>query len=192
MARQWPCALSGSPAIPTHRRAAIGNERTRLGHGTRGVRSGRFVVLSAALVLSLVGVHRVPNQVVSSLHAQTIARVAPLARVAIDVDRPGALIPPDFDGLSMEYPAVGAYLGTTTAYPNTVFRCLLSNLGRGSLRIGGDSQDTSCWNPTGRRSRRGCLFNVGPSLPRVIFSTVAATHWRALVGLNLALNGPSA
>jgi hypothetical protein len=91
----------------------------------------------------------------------------------------------------MEYPAVSAYLGATMAYPNTVFRRLLSNLGRGSVRIGGDSQDTSCWNPTGRRSRRACLFNVGPSLPRVIFSTVAATHWRALVGLNLARNDPS-
>jgi hypothetical protein len=91
----------------------------------------------------------------------------------------------------MEYAAVGAYLGATPAYPNTVFRRLLSNLGRGSLRIGGDSQDTSCWNPTGRRSRRRCLFNVGPRLPRVIFSTVAATRWRALVGLNLALNNPS-
>jgi hypothetical protein len=156
-----------------------------LGHGPRGVRSGRSVVLSAALVLVLVGVYRAPNRIGSS------AREAPLARVAIDVARPGALIPPDFDGLSMEYPAVGAYLGATAAYPNIVLRRLLSNLGRGSLRIGGDSQDTSCWNPTGRRSRRGCLFNVGPSLPRVIFSTVAATHWRALVGLNLALNNPS-
>jgi hypothetical protein len=157
----------------------------RLGHGPRGVRSGRSVVLSAALILVLVGVYRAPHRIGSS------AREAPLARVAIDVDRPGALIPPDFDGLSMEYPAVGAYLGATTAYPNTVFRRLLSNLGRGSLRIGGDSQDTSCWNPAGRRSRRGCLFTFGPSLPRVIFSTVAATHWRALVGLNLALNDPS-
>jgi hypothetical protein len=143
------------------------------------------VVLSAALVLVLVGIYRAPNRIGPS------GREAPLARVAIDVDRPGALIPPDFDGLSIEYPAIGAYLGATTAYPNTVFRRLLSNLGRGSLRIGGDSQDTSCWLPTGRRSRRGCLFNVGPSLPRVIFSTIAATHWRALVGLNLARNDPS-
>jgi hypothetical protein len=142
-------------------------------------------VLSATLVLVLVGVYHAPDRIGPS------AREAPLARVAIDVDRPGALIPPDFDGLSMEYPAVGAYLGATPAYANTVFRRLLSNLGQGSLRIGGDSQDTSCWNPTGGRSRRGCLFNVGPSLPRVIFSTVAATHWRALVGLNLARNDPS-
>ena len=108
----------------------------------RGVTSVACVVLSAALVLVLAGVYGAPNRIGPP------ARDTPLARVAIDVDRPGALIPPDFDGLSMEYPAVSAYLGATTAYPNTVFRRLLSNLGRGSLRIGGDSQDTSCWNPT--------------------------------------------
>jgi hypothetical protein len=76
------------------------------------------VVLSAALVLVLVGVYRAPDRIGPS------AREAPLARVALDVDRPGTLIPPDFDGLSMVYPAVGAYLGATTAYPNTVFRRL--------------------------------------------------------------------
>jgi hypothetical protein len=53
------------------------------------------VVLSAALVLVLVGIYRAPNRIGPS------GREAPLARVAIDVDRPGALIPPDFDGLSM-------------------------------------------------------------------------------------------
>jgi hypothetical protein len=141
----------------------------RRGHGPRGVSSGHslaqpwpLVVLSATLALALGGVYHAPGRLGSSAHE------APLARVAIDVDRPGALIPPDLDGLSMEYPAVGAYLGATPAYPNAVFRRLLSNLGQGSLRIGGDSQDTSCWNATGRRSRKGCLFNVGPSLPRVI------------------------
>src|SRR2546423_14447044 len=99
----------------------------RLGHGPRGVSRGHSVVLSAALVLVLVGVYRAPHRIGSS------ARQAPLPRAAIDVDRPGALIPPAFDGLSMEYPAVGAYLGATTADPNTVFRPLLCHLWRRAL-----------------------------------------------------------
>ncbi len=117
---------------------------------------------------------------------------APLARIVVTLDKPGALIPSDFTGLSIEYPAVGAYLGVTPLYPNTVFRRLLTNLGPGSLRIGGDSQDTSCWRPTGDSDRTGCAFTINASLPQVVFSTAAATGWRALLGINLAMNDPSA
>jgi hypothetical protein len=58
----------------------------RLGHGPRVVRSGRSVLLSTALALALVTVYRAPDRIGSS------AREAPLARVAIDVARPGTLI----------------------------------------------------------------------------------------------------
>ncbi len=125
-------------------------------------------------------------------HAAVGVVKAPLARIVVTLDKPGALIPSDFMGLSIEYPAVGAYLGVTPLARNTVFQRLLTNLGSGSLRIGGDSQDTSCWNPTGGSSRTRCAFTINASLPRVVFSTAAATGWRALLGINLALNDPSA
>src|SRR5918911_402714 len=74
-----------------------------------------LVVLSAGFVLPFVGTHHVPNQVVSSV------REAPLARVALDADRPGARLPPDCDGLSMQYPAVGVYLGRRRPTPTPCF-----------------------------------------------------------------------
>src|SRR5205085_11981894 len=97
------CASSGSLKTRIRRRA---DRKAEVGRRKR-VRSApvfrlapsaspnraHSVVLSAALVLALVGVYRAPNRIGSS------AREAPLARVAIEVDRPGALIPPDCDGL---------------------------------------------------------------------------------------------
>lgn len=127
------------------------------------------------------------NDHAGSSHAET-----PLARIAVTLDRLGTRIPSDFMGLSIEYPAVDAYLGATPASPNTVFRQLLTNLGSGSLRIGGDSQDTSCWSPIGGHDRTGCAFKITASLPRVVLSTAAATGWRALIGVNLAVSNPSA
>ncbi len=142
-----------------------------------------------ALCSSLLGVQGVGA---ANYHAQPRDVRAPLARIVVAPDKPGALIPSDFTGLSIEYPAVGAYLGTDPAYPNTIFRRLLTNLGLGSLRIGGDSQDTSCWSPPNSSDRTGCAFTITPSLPRVVFSTATATGWRALMGINLAINDPSA
>lgn len=151
--------------------------------------SGWIYCRRAALCGSLLGTPcagLVDHQGVPS-HAGT-----PLARIVVTLDKPGSLIPSDFTGLSIEYPAIGAYLGTDPAYPNTIFRRLLTNLGPGSLRIGGDSQDTSCWRPTGGSGRTGCAFTINASLPQVVFSTAAATGWRALMGINLSMNDPSA
>jgi len=121
----------------------------------------------------------------------TMSMTQPLARVMV-VDRLGAPIPDDFDGLSMEYPAVPAYLGETTSSPNRAVRQLLANLGAGSLRIGGDSEDTSCWGVSSPSHARGCAFTITPSLLRVLFSTAAAVHWSVIVGLNLARADPAA
>ncbi len=141
------------------------------------------------LCSSLLGVQGVgaANDHVRSSYAET-----PLARIAVALDRPGTRIPSDFMGLSIEYPAVAAYLGVTPASPNTVFRHLLTNLGSGSLRVGGDSQDTSCWRPIGGHDSPECAFKITASLPQVVLSTAAATGWRALIGVNLAVNNPSA
>lgn len=115
----------------------------------------------------------------------------PLARVIV-ADQLGARVPLDFDGISIEYPAVPAYLGETPGRPNAVFRRLIENLGRGSLRVGGDSQDTSCWSAASGIQRPGCAFTITPTLLRLLFSTAAVTHWRAIVGLNLAADDPTA
>lgn len=134
----------------------------------------------------------VPALGLAPRQAPPAAASLPLAYLTVTLDKPGRPIPSDFTGLSMEYPAVGAYLGVTPKFPNMVFQRLLTNLGPGSLRIGGDSQDTACWRPSGRSSRSGCAFTISPALPRVVFATMAAAGWRALLGLNLALNDPVA
>lgn len=146
----------------------------------------RVVLYSSLLGVQGVGVAN------GQVRAGYIYAKTPLAQIAVMLDRLGTRIPSDFMGLSIEYPAVKAYLGATPAYPNAVFRRLLTNLGAGSLRIGGDSQDTSCWNTRSGHDRTGCAFTITPSLPAVAFSTAAATNWRVIMGINLAISNPSA
>jgi len=155
--------------------------------GTLRPNRRRPIILTVLLILPLICAHTSLTSD-SSTPARASA-AAPLARISIDLAAPQRLIPRDFQGLSTDYPAVQAYIGASPAAPNTVFRQLLKNLGHGSLRLGGDTQDTSCWGAV-RGSPRTCMFRFGPSLPRSVFTAAVAAHWTVIMGLNLGLNDP--
>jgi len=115
---------------------------------------------------------------------------APLAEVRVDASAGGPTVPRDFLGVSLEYDLVPAYLGTDAA-PNLVYRQLLANLGAGTMRIGGASEDKSCWLPSGAPPK-GCTYPVTPEMTRAIFATAAAVDWTVILGVNLAANDPAA
>ena len=114
---------------------------------------------------------------------------ATLATVHVDVDHSGKAVPSDFDGFSIEVDdAARMYLGPAGA-PNVVFYDLLKNLGVGTIRIGGDSVDYSCWEPSSAPHPSRCHFTITEPDIQGFFHASAATGWGLIVGVNLAQNG---
>lgn len=144
------------------------------------------IALSAVLGCMMAGCGDTPSP--SGLDAPP----APLAAISVRADALGPVIPRDFDGISLEYSGVSAYLGSTPTQPNTIFHQLLENLGQGSLRIGGIGGDRSCWASRVAAPPPYCGFTITPDLLRVIFGAAWAVHWRVLLSVNLANNDPVA
>jgi len=117
------------------------------------------------------------------------AQVPMLATVRVDVDHLGKTVPSDFDGFSIEVDdAATMYLGPAGA-PNLVFYQLLKNLGGGTIRIGGNSVDYSCWDPSRAPHPSRCHFTITEPELEGFFHASAATGWGLIVGVNLAQNG---
>lgn len=114
------------------------------------------------------------------------------ATVRVDLERERATIAPDLVGLSLEYDLVGPYLGRTTDQLNGVFLQLLTNLGRGTLRVGGSTTDTGCWRTSaGATLPESCGLEITASSLRVIAATMGEVDWRALLGVNLNRYSPA-
>ncbi len=111
-----------------------------------------------------------------------------LATIAVDEDGLARAIPPDFLGLSIEFDSVRPSLGVSPTNANDTFLALLGNLGRGVLRIGGNSTDYSCWNPNGAPRPKGCLYDVTPAILASIAHAASVTGWGVILGANLALD----
>jgi hypothetical protein len=114
--------------------------------------------------------------------------------VAVDEAPRGPEIPLDFLGVSLEYGKNGALdsLGHPGS-PNHSYLQLLRNLGKGVIRIGGNSQDVACWSPSGMRpTEPGCRLPVSPETLQAIFAASAQIGWPVILGLNLARNDPAA
>lgn len=106
--------------------------------------------------------------------------------VLVDVAHPGATIASDAVGLSLGYPSIGPYLGRRPDALNTVFLQLLKNLGEGTLRVGGDSTDTSCWRPrSGAALPSGCAIEISENSLSIIAKVMGQADWRALLGVDL-------
>jgi hypothetical protein len=115
--------------------------------------------------------------------------------IHVDAEKPGAVVPKSFLGLSVEYPDVPGYTGSPAA-PNELFLRLLQALaaygnGPPSLRIGGNSGDQSWWNPAGAPRPPNVFNDITPSWVDAL--SVPATRLRTpvILGLNLALNDPA-
>ncbi|MFZ0961117.1 MAG: hypothetical protein WAO35_09440 [Terriglobia bacterium] len=142
--------------------------------------------------------------------AQAPATAKPLAEVTVQTDNLGRQIPKDFAGLSLEVSTAGQGLpafqggkpgslpgapGEQTVYalgypdaPNSGYFQFMRNLGPGILRLGGNSQDNSCWDPTHAPHPEACeAVLAGPDL--ALFSkAAAASNWKLILGLNLKQN----
>ncbi len=116
----------------------------------------------------------------------------PDAVIAVDLTSPGASVPDDFLGLSVEWSHVTDYLGDTSGQARPEVVQLLKNFAVDGhvpvLRIGGNSEDQSYWNPDAGTLPSGASVSVGPTQLAVLTALSNATGVHFVLGLNLARN----
>lgn len=137
----------------------------------------------------------------------------PLATVSVETKTLGREIPRDFVGFSLEVSTSGQGVAAFKAKqpggssgktaeegeyalgrpgnPNTGFFHFMRDLGPGILRLGGNSQDNSCWDPQQAPHPDACkaALNAGDLK---LFSTAAEeSGWKLILGVNLKQNSPS-
>jgi hypothetical protein len=161
----------------------------------------RFFVLGLALFA------------VRGARAQAPAGAArPLATVSVATQRPGAVIPRDFIGYSLEVSTagqgIGAFQGAGTpgaaapaeqsvyalghpGSPNEGYFRLMRALGAGILRLGGNSQDNSCWDSAGAPHPEGCQAGLDAGVLRLFAAASRTSGWPLIVGLNLKQSDPA-
>ena len=134
-----------------------------------------------------------------------------LATISVDARRPGLTIPRDFIGYSLEVSTagqgIGAFQGANPAAaaqseqsvyalgrpdaPNDVYFHLMHDLGAGILRLGGNSQDNTCWDRAAAPHPDACQDALD-SADLALWATAArASGWKLIVGLNLKQNDPA-
>jgi hypothetical protein len=115
--------------------------------------------------------------------------------VTVNLARPGAAIPDDFLGISVEWSHVPDYLGDTTGQPRSQVIQLLRQFAADGhhpvLRIGGDSEDQAWWNPTGLPDPSGVKVDIGDQHLSILAAISTATGSRYILGLNLARLDPA-
>jgi len=136
---------------------------------------------------------------------------SPLATVTVESGTPGARIPRDFLGFSLEVSTLGQGIGAFAGdnpragepaeqivyalghpgSPNTAYFRFMRNLGAGMLRLGGNSQDNSCWDRGHAPHPDGCQAELGPDDLRLFSQAARESGWRLIVGINLKQNSPA-
>ena len=137
----------------------------------------------------------------------------PVATVNVNTLKLGRMIPQDFVGLSLEVSSAGqglavppanrqmgkpsSHSGAIYAYslgedgsPNTVFFKFMRNLGPGILRLGGNSQDNTCWDPKAAPHPDWCKGTIDAGLMNLYADASRESGWKLIVGLNLKQNSP--
>jgi hypothetical protein len=135
---------------------------------------------------------------------------SPLASISVRTKPLGRRIPKDFVGLSLEVSTAGqglpkplktgAALGNergvpeyalgTPGAPNQAFFQFMRNLGPGVLRLGGNSQDNTCWDPSAAPHPDWCKGTITPAVFKLFATAAKQSGWRLIVGLNLKQNSP--
>ncbi|MEP6954488.1 MAG: glycosyl hydrolase family 79 C-terminal domain-containing protein, partial [Solirubrobacteraceae bacterium] len=108
---------------------------------------------------------------------------------------PGAPVPPNYTGMSIEYRSVPDYIGQGGKV-NTIFAELMRTLARAgngapTLRFGGDSSDATWWNPTGQPRPPGIVTDITPAWVNHLSAWELAVKTPLVLGLNLGLNDPA-
>lgn len=137
---------------------------------------------------------------------------AQLATVSVQTQPLGEQIPRDFVGFSLEVSTSGqgitAYkAGSTGAAsarreesgqyalghpgaPNTGYFRFMRDLGPGILRLGGNSQDNTCWDPKQAPQADECKGTLTAGELRLFSEGATASGWKLILGINLKQNSP--
>ena len=107
--------------------------------------------------------------------------------IDLDYTHQGIKIADDFTGLSFETRAV--VKDTTFTKSNTVLQNLIKLLGKGILRIGGNSVENSIFTFNKRNKSTGQDSITAGDIDRV-FSFAEKTGWKVIFGLNLGKYNP--
>jgi hypothetical protein len=134
---------------------------------------------------------------------------AQLATISVQTNVLGKAIPRDFVGLSLEVSQSGQglqalqknqlggaslpkeqpeYALGRPGAPNQDFFQFMKNLGPGVLRLGGNSQDNSCWDPKQAPHPSWCQATLKAGDLKLFSTAAESTGWRLIVGLNLKQN----
>ncbi|HEY4380946.1 MAG TPA: hypothetical protein VGN01_11410 [Acidobacteriaceae bacterium] len=124
--------------------------------------------------------------------------------IELHPDQPGAIIPPNFVGLSYETQQLSEASFFSPANTGLIaqFRALAPH---GVLRLGGNTSDYGFWKPTPDavpppRAKRpykmgdpppDLIYNVTPEAVRNLRAFLDATGWTCLYGINFGTNTPA-
>ena len=122
-----------------------------------------------------------------ALGVATSSLFAQVATVQITRTPQGNVVPNDFIGISIENNIGQTYFGSPAA-PDTVFLQLLKNLGSGTLRIGGNSEDSSCWAGETAPDPAICQYSLTAADFNSWAMASSQTGWPMLIGVSLAQN----
>jgi hypothetical protein len=109
------------------------------------------------------------------------------AEVTVHPDQPGRAIPPDFLGFSYEAPVLA---NNYFDVENQELMRLLSNLGTGVLRFGGNSVEFTYWSRKGKVEIPKARAVLTPQDLDRLFAFSRKTGWPVMLGLNLGHYDP--
>lgn len=114
------------------------------------------------------------------------------ALVTVHADLPGAVIPPDFLGLSYEKSVLAeAHFRQDNAEMSNLCR----NLGGGVLRFGGNKLETTCWELKATFAAKAGPVKakqfIEPANLDNLYAFAKQSGWRVIHGLNLAASNPA-
>jgi hypothetical protein len=151
-----------------------------------------------------------PSSISASAQAAPENTPSPLAIVSVETKALGREIPRDFVGFSLEVSTGGQGIsafkgngGTTGSAeqavyalghpgaPNEGYFRFMRDLGPGILRLGGNSQDNSCWDRVQAPHPEACEAELKAGDLKLFSQAAEASGWLLIVGINLKQNSPS-
>ncbi|MGH9404481.1 MAG: hypothetical protein ACRD3D_01440 [Terriglobia bacterium] len=142
--------------------------------------------------------------------AAAMSAGAQVATINVQTHPLGAEIPRDFLGFSLEVSTAGQGLKAFTAgktasaaaqeqgvyalghpgAPDRGYFNFMRDLGPGVLRLGGNSQDNSCWDRDHAPHPNECQAALTAGDFRLFSEAAVASGWRLILGINLKQNSP--
>ncbi|MGE5326304.1 MAG: hypothetical protein ACM3NO_04640 [Deltaproteobacteria bacterium] len=103
----------------------------------------------------------------------------------------GLAVPPAEMQMGRPAGAEYAYSLGEPGQPNKVFFKFMRNLGPGILRLGGNSQDNTCWDEKDAPHPDWCKAPINHADMKLYSDAAEASGWKLILGLNLKQNSAS-